>query len=51
MTRTVTLLLALFAFTAAEAATVMITGASRGIGFEFAKRYAEQGWDVIATAR
>ncbi len=23
----------------------------RGIGFEFAKRYAEQGWDVIATAR
>ena len=51
MTRIVTLLLSLFAFTAAEAATVMITGASRGIGFEFAKRYAEQGWDVIATAR
>ncbi|MBT5240627.1 MAG: SDR family oxidoreductase [Rhodospirillaceae bacterium] len=51
MTRIATLLLSLFAFSAAEAATVLITGASRGIGFEFAKRYAEQKWDVIATAR
>lgn len=51
MLRATTLLTALFFFSAAEAATVMITGASRGIGFEFAKRYAEQGWDVIATAR
>ena len=39
------------AIQAVNAATVMITGASRGIGFEFAKRYAERGWDVIATSR
>jgi NAD(P)-dependent dehydrogenase (short-subunit alcohol dehydrogenase family) len=51
MLRVTALLLTLFAFTTANAATVMITGASRGIGFEFAKRYAERGWDVIATSR
>lgn len=51
MIRTATLLFSLFAFSAANASTVLITGASRGIGLEFAKRYAEQGWDVIATAR
>jgi len=30
---------------------VMITGTNRGIGFEFVKRYLEEGWDVIATCR
>jgi len=50
MIRTIVLLLLFFA-SSAQAATVLITGASRGIGLEFTKRYAEQGWDVIATAR
>jgi NAD(P)-dependent dehydrogenase (short-subunit alcohol dehydrogenase family) len=31
--------------------TVLITGANRGIGLEFARQYAAGGWDVIATAR
>jgi NAD(P)-dependent dehydrogenase (short-subunit alcohol dehydrogenase family) len=31
--------------------TVLITGASRGIGLEFARRYAERNWRVIATCR
>ena len=31
--------------------TVLITGSNRGIGFAFAKQYAEKGWMVIATAR
>jgi len=31
--------------------TVLITGASRGIGLELARGYAEQGWGVIATCR
>ncbi len=35
----------------AEAATVLITGSNRGLGFEFSKQYAEAGWDVIATCR
>jgi NAD(P)-dependent dehydrogenase (short-subunit alcohol dehydrogenase family) len=32
-------------------ATVLITGANRGIGLEFARQYSADGWDVIATAR
>jgi NAD(P)-dependent dehydrogenase (short-subunit alcohol dehydrogenase family) len=31
--------------------SVLITGANRGIGLEFARQYAAHGWDVIATAR
>jgi len=30
---------------------VLITGANRGIGLEFARQYAAAGWDVVATAR
>lgn len=33
------------------AGTVLITGANRGIGLEFAKQYHQSGWQVIATAR
>lgn len=31
--------------------TVFITGANRGLGLEFARQYAADGWTVIATAR
>ena len=30
---------------------VLITGANRGIGLEFARQYSSDGWDVVATAR
>jgi NAD(P)-dependent dehydrogenase (short-subunit alcohol dehydrogenase family) len=31
--------------------TVLITGANRGLGLEFARQYAEDGWRVIACCR
>jgi len=30
---------------------VLVTGAGRGIGLEFARQYCAAGWDVIATCR
>jgi len=30
---------------------VLITGANRGLGLEFARQYCREGWDVIATVR
>lgn len=33
----------------ALAQTVLITGSSSGIGLEFARQYAQKGWEVIAT--
>jgi NAD(P)-dependent dehydrogenase (short-subunit alcohol dehydrogenase family) len=32
-------------------ATVLVTGASRGIGLELVQQYAEDGWHVVAAAR
>jgi NAD(P)-dependent dehydrogenase (short-subunit alcohol dehydrogenase family) len=37
-------------FDAAEP-TVLITGANRGLGLEFARQYAGAGWNVIASCR
>lgn len=34
-----------------DRSTVLITGSNRGIGFGFASLYAQEGWNVIATAR
>jgi NAD(P)-dependent dehydrogenase (short-subunit alcohol dehydrogenase family) len=31
--------------------TVLITGANRGLGLEFARQYAADGWDVLACCR
>jgi NAD(P)-dependent dehydrogenase (short-subunit alcohol dehydrogenase family) len=31
--------------------TTLISGASRGLGLEFARQYAEEGWQVIAGCR
>ena len=36
---------------ASDNATVLITGANRGLGFAFAEKYSARGWHVIATAR
>jgi NAD(P)-dependent dehydrogenase (short-subunit alcohol dehydrogenase family) len=35
----------------ADANTLLITGANRGIGLEFVTQYGAQGWNIIATAR
>jgi NAD(P)-dependent dehydrogenase (short-subunit alcohol dehydrogenase family) len=35
----------------ADAPTVLITGGNRGLGLEFVRQYAADGWRVIATAR
>ena len=32
-------------------ATVLITGANRGLGLEFCRQYAADGWNVIACCR
>jgi len=34
-----------------SASTVLITGANRGLGLEFARQYSAAGWKVIGTAR
>jgi NAD(P)-dependent dehydrogenase (short-subunit alcohol dehydrogenase family) len=31
--------------------TLLVTGASRGLGLEFARQYADDGWQVIACCR
>jgi NAD(P)-dependent dehydrogenase (short-subunit alcohol dehydrogenase family) len=31
--------------------TILITGANRGLGLEFVRQYADDGWEVRATAR
>ena len=31
--------------------TVLVTGANRGLGLEFVRQYAADGWNVFATAR
>ena len=31
--------------------TILVTGANRGIGFEFVKQYLEKGDSVVATYR
>lgn len=31
--------------------TVLITGANRGLGLEFARQYVADGWETLATAR
>jgi len=47
-----TTMLALCSFSSlALADTVLITGANSGIGLEFARQYAADGWHVVATHR
>jgi len=44
-------LLLIFSTLVVQADTVLITGANRGIGHEFARQFAVKGWHVIATHR
>ena len=41
----------LFLCSTTQAATVLVTGANRGIGLEFARQFAAKVWNVIATHR
>lgn len=34
-----------------ESQTILVTGASRGLGLEFARQYAADGWNVLAACR
>lgn len=43
--------LPMVATSAADPPTVLVTGANRGLGLAWAQKYAERGWNVIATAR
>ena len=36
---------------AADQPTVLITGANRGLGLEFARQYAARGWNVLSSCR
>lgn len=40
-----------YASGAAQAATVLVTGSNRGLGYEFVRQYAARGYTVIATTR
>ena len=41
----------LFAQEGKDGPTVLITGANRGLGLEFAKQFSAKGYQVIGTAR
>ncbi len=49
--RTIIALLCVLFAAPSWASTVLVTGANRGIGLEFARQYADKGWTVIATHR